>query len=214
MSREWLFTPRAKFDSFGDLNRWLEKRCDELASRKHPTLTSQTIAECYQKEQPLLRKITTPFAGYIEHLLKVSRTCLVRLDRNNYSVPARWVGQIVSVRVTAYSLTIVAAGEIIAEHQRSFIRDEMMCNPWHYLSVLEKKPGALRHGIPFVSWDLPEPIQHVRTKLLQQDKGDKAFVDCLLLAKEVGIDAFEVACKLTLESGIVTGSIVLNEIRR
>ena len=77
----------------------------------------------------------------------------MRLDRNNYSVPARWVGQIVSVRVTAYSLTIVAAGEIIAEHQRSFIRDEMMCNPWHYLSVLEKKPGAyvmaslLSHGI-------------------------------------------------------------------
>ena len=212
--REWLFTPRAKFNTFNDLNLWLEKRCEELASRKHPTLSSQTIAECYRQEQPLLRQITTPFAGYIEHLLKVSRTCLVRLDRNNYSVPARWVGQIVSVRVTAYSLSIVAGGETIAEHQRSFVRDEMVCNPWHYLSVLEKKPGALRHGIPFQEWDLPEPIQQVRKKLLQQDKGDKAFVDCLLLAKEVGIDAFEVACKLTLEAGVVTGSIVLNELRR
>lgn len=212
--REWLFTPRAKFDSFSDLNSWLEKRCDELASRKHPTLSSQTIAECFLKEQSLLRKITNPFAGYIEHLLKVSRTCLVRLDRNNYSVPAQWVGQTVSVRVTAYSLSVVAKGEIIAEHQRSFIRDEMVCNPWHYLSVLEKKPGALRHGIPFQAWDLPEPIQHVRKKLLQQNKGDKAFVDCLLLAKEVGIDAFETACELTLESGVVTGSVVLNEMRR
>jgi len=212
--REWLFTPRAKFDDFNDLNLWLEKRCGALSSRKHPTLSSQTITECFLKEQPLLRQITTPFAGYIEHLLKVSRTCLVRLDRNNYSVPAQWVGQTVSVRVTAYSLSVVADGKTIAEHQRSFVRDEMVCNPWHYLSVLEKKPGALRHGIPFQAWDLPEPIQQVRTKLLQQDKGDKAFVDCLLLAKDVGIDAFETACELTLEAGVVTGSIVLNEIRR
>ena len=212
--REWLFTPRAKFENFSDLNQWLEKRCEELSSRQHPTLTSLTVAECFLKEQPLLRQITTPFAGYIEHLLKVSKTCLIRLDRNNYSVPAKWVGQTVSVRVTAYSLSVVAKGEIIAEHQRSFIRDQRVCNPWHYLSVLEKKPGALRHGIPFQEWDLPKPIQQVKTKLLQQDKGDKAFVDCLLLAKDVGLDAFEIACELTLESGVVTGSIVLNEMRR
>lgn len=212
--REWLFTPRAKFESFNDLNQWLEKRCEELSSRQHPTLTSLTVADCFLKEQPLLRQITRPFAGYIEHLLKVSKTCLIRLDRNNYSVPAKWVGQTVSVRVTAYSLSVVAKGEIIAEHQRSFIRDEMVCNPWHYLSVLEKKPGALRHGIPFQEWDLPKPIQQVRTQLLQQDTGDKAFVDCLLLAKDAGLDAFEMACELTLKSGVVTGSIVLNEMRR
>ena len=212
--REWLFTPRAKFNNFADLNAWLAKRCEELAQRKHPVYTSQTIAECYQKEHALLRKIPSPFAGYIEHLLKVSRTCLVRLDRNNYSVPAKWAGQMVSVRVTAYSLSVVANGEVIAEHQRSFIRDEMVCDPWHYLPVLEKKPGALRHGIPFQTWDLPEAIQRVRKKLLRQSKGDKAFVDCLLLAKEVGVDAFEIACELALKSGVVTGSIVLNEMRR
>jgi transposase len=81
--REWLFTPRAKFDNFADLNAWLAQRCEELSRRKYPALASQTIAECFQREQPLLRQITSPFAGYIEHLLKVSRTCLVRLDRNN-----------------------------------------------------------------------------------------------------------------------------------
>jgi len=47
--REWLFTPRAKFNNFADLNAWLAKRCEELAQRKHPVYTSQTIAECYQK---------------------------------------------------------------------------------------------------------------------------------------------------------------------
>ncbi len=71
---------------------------------------------------------------------------------------------------------MVAKGEIIAEHPRCFGRDKIICNPWHYLSVLEKKPGALRHGIPFQNWDLPEPIQQARKQLSKQEKGDRAFL--------------------------------------
>jgi len=56
--REWLFTPRAKFANFSQLNAWLTMRCEELSNRKHPTLPSRTIAHCFQDEQPLLRKIT------------------------------------------------------------------------------------------------------------------------------------------------------------
>ncbi len=58
--REWLFTPRAQFKTFEDLNAWLAQRCKELAGRKHPTLPLQTIAECFEKEQPLLRPVTQP----------------------------------------------------------------------------------------------------------------------------------------------------------
>lgn len=212
--REWLFTPRAKFDTLDDLNCWLEKRCNELSNRKHPDFPSQTIAECFRQEQSYLRQITTPFAGYLEHLLKVSRTCLVRIDRNQYSVPAQWAGQVVSVKLFAGHLNVVAKGKAIATHQRSFLRDQLICNPWHYLPILEKKPGALRHGAPFQDWDLPGSIQRVRTTLLQQDKGDRAFVELLLLAREAGLDVLETACELALESGIVNGSVVQNEVRR
>lgn len=51
----------------------------------------------------------------------------------------------------------------------------------YYLPVLEKKPGALRHGAPFVTWDLPVSIKVVRDRILKQDKGDRAFVDLLLI---------------------------------
>ena len=46
--------------------------------------------------------------------------------------------------------------------------------------MLEKKPSALRNGAPFVEWDLPAPIQHVRERLLKQPRGDRAFVELLL----------------------------------
>lgn len=39
-------------------------------------------------------------------------------------------------------------------------------------------------------------------------------MDCLLLAREHGIEALQAACELALETGVVTGSIVQNEIRR
>ena len=83
--------------------------------------------------------------------------------------------------------------------------------------MLEKKPGALRHGAPFQQWDLPVSIQVVKDRILKQAKGDQAFVDLLLMARSLGdsgLEALEVACDLSLETGIISAAIVLNEMRR
>ena len=108
----------------------------------------------------------------------------------------------------------MAHGEVIAAHPRVFGRDLLICDPWHYLPVLEKKPGALRNGAPFVVWDLPKPIQLVCDRILKHPKGDRAFVELLMLAGEAGLDALTVACELTLEGGVVSAPIVMNELRR
>jgi transposase len=212
--REWLFTPRPKFGDFATLNAWLATRCRELAARRHPVTRDRTVADCFAEEQPQLRPITAAFDGYVEQTLRVSSTCLIRVDRNRYSVPAAWAGRVVSVRLTAERLRVVAEGQVVAEHARRFGRDQLICDPWHYLPVLEKKPGALRHGAPFQDWDLPAAIGQVRERLLKQPQGDRAFVELLLLAREVGLDVLEVACELTLETGVVTAPVVLNAMRR
>lgn len=212
--REWLFTPLARFASFVELNDWLATRCQELAQRRHPTQSQRTIADCFADEQPLLRPITARFDGYVEDMMRVSSTCLVRVDRNRYSVPASAAGCAVSVRKTAEQICVVAHGEVIAAHTRLYGRDQLICDPWHYLPVLEKKPGALRNGAPFVGWDLPKPIQIVRDRILKQPKGDRAFVELLMLAGEAGLDALTVACELTLEGGVVSAPIVMNALRR
>lgn len=212
--REWLFTPLARFASFTELNDWLATRCKELAQRNHPTQRQRTIAECFADEQPLLRPITVSFDGYVEHMMRVSSTCLVNVDRNRYSVPAGFAGQAVSVRTTAEQIRVVVHGDVIAAHPRVFGRDQLVCDPWHYLPVLEKKPGALRDGVPFVVWDLPRPIMIVRDCILKQPKGDRAFVELLMLAGETGLNVLTVACELALEGGIVSAPIVMNELRR
>jgi hypothetical protein len=157
------------------------------------------------------------FDGYVEEIRRVSQLCLIRIDRNRYSVPAQWANTVVSVRLTAERVAMVSEGQVIAEHSRQFGRDRLICDPWHYLPVLEKKPGALRHGAPFQTWELAVPIKVVRDRLLKQDQGDRAFVDLLLMARslgEGGLETLEVACDLTLQEGVISAAVVLNEMRR
>jgi hypothetical protein len=45
----------------------------------------------------------------------------------------------------------------VAEHSRSFGRGDTLYDPWHYVPVLARKPGALRNGAPFKDWVLPAP---------------------------------------------------------
>lgn len=147
-------------------------------------------------------------------MLRVSSTCLVRVDRNRYSVPASLAGKAVSVRITADEVRVVANGGVMAAHPRVFGRDQLICAPWHYLPVLEKKPGALRDGAPFVAWALPKPIQIVRDRIVKHPKGDSAFVELLLLAGESGLEALTLACELALKGGAVSAPVVMNELRR
>lgn len=215
--REWLFTPTPKFQDFTALNAWLATRCLELAGRRHPQQTTRSIAECFAEEQPLLNAVRADFDGYVEKTLRASSTCLILVDHNRYSVPAEWANHVVSVRVTPARLRVVADSQVVADHPRRFGRDHLIFDPWHYLPILEKKPGALRHGAPFQQWDLPVSVRVVRDRLMKQDKGDRAFVELLLMARtlgEGGLDTLEVACDLTLQTGVIVAAVVLNEMRR
>lgn len=212
--REWLFTPRPAFADFAALNAWLEQRCRELAGRLHPTQKELTIAQVFAEEQPRLRAIAAPFDGYFEQPCRVSSTCLVAYDRNRYSVPAELAGQRVSLRAWADRIGVVAEDRLVAEHARCFGRERLILDPWHYLPVLEKKPGALRHGTPFQDWKLPAPIVAVKEQLIKTPQGDRAFVEVLQALREHGLEHVSTACELALAHRTVTAPVILNHVHR
>ena len=185
-----------RFANFADLNTWLATPCTELTARKHPTASAQTIADLLLIEQTHLRSMHASLDGYSEQMLRVSSTCLVNADRNRYSTPAQFARQVVSVLLCAERVRVVADGIVIADHARLYGRDQLVCDIWHYLPVLEMKLGALRNGAPFQ--DLPPAVNIVRNKILKQAKGDYAFVELLMLAKEVGLETLELACEAAL----------------
>ena len=49
---------------------------------------------------------------------------------------------------------------------------------------------------------------------MRQPGGDRAFVELLLLMRETSLDTLEMACELALESGVIQGSVIQNEMRK
>jgi transposase len=141
--RERFFTPRLRVGSYQELNAWLFDRCVAYAkAHKHPELTDRTIWQAFEAERPHLVPISGPFDGFHATQASVSKTCLVRFDNNKYSVASRAVGRPVEIQAYADRVVIRQDGAIVGEHRRRFGRGETIYDPWHYVPVLARKPGA------------------------------------------------------------------------
>ena len=97
----------------------------------------------------MIRSYLGRFDGFHAVPASVSKTCLVRFDNNKYSVAASAVGRPVEIRAYADRIELRQDGRTVGEHRRCFGRDQTMFDPWHYVPVLARKPGALRNGAPF-----------------------------------------------------------------
>jgi len=209
-----LFCPRLAFDDRDALNAWLHLRCEELANRRHPDQQDRTIADVFADEQIVLRPLGRPFDGYVEKTVRVRSTCLVQYDNNRYSVPSEHAGHHVSLRAYADRIVVVAGNEIIAEHKRYFTRNISYFEPWHYVPLLDRKPGALRDGAPFIDWELPKAMAQIKAHYMRDKEGDREFVDLLLLALTHGIDVVETACDLAVEQHTLRLPAIINLINQ
>lgn len=215
LSRARFFTPLPKFASIDELNGWLLSRCIWWArTHTHPTIAGKTVWQVYEEERPYLLKASRPFDGFSEHASRVSSTCLISFDRNRYSVMCSEVGRPVQVKAYAGKLVAISDGRVVAEHERHFGRDKTIFNPWHYLPVLERKPGALRNGAPFKDWKLPDALRATLSALERFPDWDKQFVAILSAVASFGLGEVEDACKEALDFGTVSKDVVLNILGR
>jgi hypothetical protein len=76
-------------------------------------------------------------------------------------------------------------------------------DPWHYVPVLARKPGALRNGAAFKDWPLPAGLERVRRRLKGSDDGDRQMVEVLSAVLTDGLTAVEAACADRLGQKIV-----------
>jgi len=111
---------------------------------------------------------------------------------------------------------MVAEGQIIAEHVRHFDRHHTSGRTiydWrHYLSVVQRKPGALRNGAPFA--ELPDGFKRLQAILLKRPGGDREMVEILALVLHHDEQAVLTAVELALESGAPSKPHVLNLLAR
>ena len=176
----------------------------------HPEMREKSIYAVFEEEREFLVKTTLPFDSGIAREVRVSSQCLVNFDSNRYSVPCTYANKSIQRRAYAGHVRFYADGQLIAEHGRIFERDKTICDPLHYLPVLERKPGALRNGRPFRDWALPPGLQSMREILENAHGGDRQLAGILAAIPQYGEEAVNVACELALEAGLTSKDAVLN----
>ena len=168
----------------------------------------------FEEERSYLMAHRGPFDGFRAVEAAVSKTCLVRFDRNQYSVQARAVGRPVDVQAYAEKIVIRQDGETVGEHVRCFVRNQVIYDSWHYVPVLKRKPGALRNSAPFKHWRLPGAFGRMRSWLGGHDDGDRQMVKILAAVLEDGQETVESACGEAPAGGTCSAEVVLNILAR
>jgi transposase len=213
--RERFFTPRLRVKTYDELNAWLIDNCVVYAkAHPHPERPEQTVWEVFEEERPKLVAYRGRFDGFHALPASVSKTCLVRFDNNKYSVNASAVGRPVEIHAYADRIVIRQDGRAVAEHARHHGRGETIYDPWHYVPVLARKPGALRNGAPFRDWVLPAALERVRRKLAGSDDGDRQMVAILATVLTDGLPAVEAACAQAMSEGVHSSDVIINILAR
>jgi transposase len=213
--RQRLFTPRPHDRTLEELNERLLAGVEAWAKdTMHPECRDLTVWEAFRAERPTLIAVTEPFDGFHETTVSATKTCLIRFDRNRYSVAAVAAGRPVQVRAYADRIAVWSNGQVVAEHRRVFGRDAVIYEPLHYLPVLARKPGALRNGAPFRDWDLPPALSAVKARLGRSDEADRQFAAILAAILTDGPEAVEAACREALEDGPCGRDVILNILAR
>ena len=210
--RIWIEAGTRRFGSFIELNTWLGERCRSVwADTAHPIHKQFTVAEMLELERPHLMNMPAPFDGYVEKSARVSSTCLVAVARNRYSVPCEWAGHMVSTRLYPNSIAIAADDAIVATHPRMTGSGQTNYDWQHYIDLVQRKPGALRNGAPFL--DMPDSLLRLRQSLLRHTGGDRVMADVLAMVPQAGLEAVLVAVSLLLEGAAPSGSVSAEHVR-
>lgn len=87
--------------------------------------------------------VATRWPEYDEEVSRVSREALVRVGKQTYSVPARYAGERLRVRITETELEFYWNGEVVERTEKRRGDKGAFINWRHVALALQRKPGAL-----------------------------------------------------------------------
>ncbi|UII55906.1 IS21 family transposase [Cytobacillus spongiae] len=183
--------PKPEVQSLEKLNQYLSEWCLQEAKQRKVPFSKESVFDMWEKEKLQLHPLPeNRFEACKLVSCQVSKTSLITIDTNQYSVPCSYVGQAVWVKNFVDRVIIVAQNQVIAEYNRSYVRNQMITVLDHYLEVLLKKPRAIRDAHAFQSSDIPDVFRRFHRKMREQEgaSGDRKFIRLLLLHPEIGME--------------------------
>ncbi|MFZ1176546.1 MAG: IS21 family transposase [Mycobacterium sp.] len=135
--------PMPVVDSIDELNALLEAADDADDARRvgnRPT----SVGQDWAFERTLLHPLPVEsFDTALTLTPRVDRYAQVMVRCNQYSVPARFIGHRLRVKLSASAVTVYDRNTMVARHQRAVGKGAKVLDLDHYLEILQRKPGAL-----------------------------------------------------------------------
>jgi hypothetical protein len=162
--RRWA-TPVPRMRDFAELNACLRQCC--LKDRQRTVAgRTQTVGQRFEQDRAAALALPAwRFDACIHQAALVDKYQMVRFDSVRYSVPRRWAFQAVTVKGYVDRVEVVAGGQIVARHARSYEQGQQVLDPLHYLVTLGRRPAALDHSNVYRQWRLPQDFTTLRQRL-------------------------------------------------
>ena len=140
-------TPVPKVGSLAELNQ-VVAAADAIDDGRRIGARAETVGQAAAREVPMLAPLPgEPFDVAAVLSCRVDTKARVCVRQSYYSVPARYAGRRLDVRLGATSIRVLdparGGGTVVAEHVRSLHKGTEDLVLDHYLEVLNRKPGAL-----------------------------------------------------------------------
>ena len=191
--RRNFLVPIPRASSFDELNAKIEVRCRK---RRDEQLRGRdgTIGERFAADRDAF--LALPGGTYEPCDRKSGQAtsqALVRYRLADYSVPVEYAHRQVLIKGFAERVEISCGTEVIARHERTYERHDVVFNPLHYLALLEQKPNALDQAAPLKDWKLPECFTAFRrlAEARMGKNGKREYIQVLRLLETFRIDQVE-----------------------
>jgi transposase len=194
--RSRALVPVPSFASWAEFNAYLLRWC-EKEQVKH--------ADRWQEEKAALRAMPpTIFSSARPLAVKVNTYSLATVDRNQYSVPCQYTGQMIMAKSYVGHIDLIVGSQIVATHIRCYKRGQVYMEIAHFLPALERKPHAITHAS--VVRQLPAVFGRLREKMTAaHSRGYKDFLAVLLLLREYSLSDVATALE-TMELADITAT--------
>ena len=204
--RRNFMVPIPSFPDWDAFNDHLEEQCrkrhrDVLRGHK------ASIGERLQADLAAMRDLPgAPFEACELQSGQVASTSVVRYHGNDYSVPVAYGHRTVWVKGFVTRVVIGCAGEVIADHPRSYDSGDMVFDPLHYLPLIERKIMSFDQAAPLQGWELPDVFATLRRLLeaRQGKAGKREYVQVLRLLERFEAEVLHLAVKDALRMGAVS----------
>src|SRR5680860_1846538 len=135
--------PMPRVDSIAELNALLEAWDDADDARRVGNRV-MSVGQDWAIERPLLGPLPAePFDTTLTLTPRVDRYAQIMVRCCQYSVPARFIGHRVRVKLSSTTVRVFDRDTLVAQHERAVGKGVQVLELDHYLEILLRKPGAL-----------------------------------------------------------------------